>query len=97
MSPDGHWALKLLGMALGAQALTAWVLRDDPPRAVAWCLAIYQVGATLVDVVLWTLLAGQGIFGAPIARAMILTAIPTHFALGVLLALGAARKAAARA
>jgi hypothetical protein len=97
MSPDGHWALKLLGMALGAQALTAWVLRNDPPVAVAWCLAIYQVGATAVDVVLWLLLADQGIFAAPIARGMILAAIPTHFALGALLVMAASRKAAARA
>ena len=92
MSPDGHWALKLLGMALGVQALTAWVLRNEPPPSVAWCLAVYQLGATGVDVVLWLLLADQGIFAAPIARAMILAAIPTHFILGMLLALAASRR-----
>jgi hypothetical protein len=85
MSPDGHWALKLLGVALGAQALTAWVLRRDPPVVVAYCLAIYQIGAATVDVVLWWMLADQAIFAAPTARAMILAAIPTHLVLGVLL------------
>jgi hypothetical protein len=85
MSPDGHWALKLLGVALGAQALTAWVLRRDPPLVVAYCLAIYQIGAAIVDVVLWWMLADQAIFAAPTARAMILAAIPTHLVLGVLL------------
>lgn len=97
MSPDGHWALKLLGMALGAQALTAWVLRRDPPASVAWCLAIYQVGATVVDITLWSMLADQGIFAAPIASRMILFAIPTHLVLGLLLAYGAARKGGTRA
>lgn len=91
MSPDGHWALKLLGVALGSQALTAWVLRDDPPPAVALCLAVYQIGATIVDIVLWLLLADRGIFAAPIARGMILVAIPTHLILGVLLAAAAAQ------
>lgn len=92
MSPDGHWALKLLGVALAAQAATAWVLRRDPPVAVAWCLAGYQFGATLVDVALWTMLADEGIFGAPMARAMIMVAIPLHFTLGLLIAFAASRK-----
>jgi len=92
MSADGHWALKLLGLALGVQALTAWVLRREPPVAVAWCLAIYQVGATGVDITLWAMLADDGIFAAPVAQAMMLTAIPTHFVLGVLLAIGALRQ-----
>ena len=91
MSADGHWALKLLGVALGAQALTAWALRHDPPVAVAYCLAIYQIGATVVDVMLWWALADQAIFAAPTARAMILTAIPTHLLLGVLLVVAAGR------
>ena len=91
MSPDGHWALKLLGVALGAQALTAWVLRRDPPASVALCLAIYQIGATLVDIVLWRLLADKGIFAAPMARGMILVAIPTHLMLGMLLIAAASR------
>jgi hypothetical protein len=91
MSADGHWALKLLGVALGAQALTAWVLRRDPPASVAYCLAFYQIGATVVDIVLWWMLADRGIFATPVARGMILTAIPTHFALGVLLTAAAMR------
>ena len=84
-------ALKLLGVALGAQALTAWVLRRDPPVSVALCLAIYQIGATLVDIMLWRLLADQGIFAAPMARGMILLAIPTHLTLGMLLIAAASR------
>ena len=91
MSADGHWALKLLGVALGAQALTAWVLRHDPPVAVAYCLAIYQIGATVVDVMLWWILADQAIFAAPTARAMIFAAIPAHLTLGVLLVAAAGR------
>jgi hypothetical protein len=91
MSPDGHWALKLLGVALGAQALTAWVLRRQPTASIALCLAAYQIGATVVDIVMWQLLAERGIFDATVARSMILAAIPTHLFLGVLLIVAAAR------
>jgi hypothetical protein len=94
MSPDGHWALKLLGLALGVQAATAWVLRRTPPVAVAWCLAAYQIGASLVDIALWSMLADAGIFAAAMARAMILIAIPLHFVIGVLLLLAASRRPA---
>jgi hypothetical protein len=91
LNPDGQWVTKLLGAALATQALTAWVLRKDPPVAMAYVFAAYQIGATLVDAVLWATLADQGIFTVPLARYSVIVAIPTHFLIGVLLIVAAMR------
>lgn len=85
LTADGQWVTKLLGAALATQAVIAWSLRRDPPLAVAWAFAAYQIGATLIDVALWFMLADQGIFGSPAARVSVLTAIPTHLLVGLLL------------
>jgi hypothetical protein len=97
LSPDGHWVTKILGVALGSQALVAWILRRAPHLGVAWALALYQLGSATVDWVMWLVLADQGIFSTSAARAGVMVAIPTHYALGLLLILGirAARKEAA--
>lgn len=91
LSADGHWITKLLGAALLAQALVAWVLRREPPVAVAWVLALYQLLAVAVDVGSWFLLADRGVFARDLARISVLVAMPLHFTLGVAL-LMAARK-----
>jgi hypothetical protein len=83
LSPDGHWILKLLGTALAAQAWTAWALRDSPHRGVAAALAFYQLGSASVDVLCWAAL--DGAFASGLARAWLMLAIPSHFALGLLL------------
>lgn len=92
LSPDGHWVTKLLGLSLGIQACIAWALRKNPPLSIAWILGAYQVGASLVDLGIWWLLADQGVFATQTARISVMTAIPTHFIIGLLL-FAAARRA----
>lgn len=94
LSPDGHWAIKLLGAALLSQALVAWVLRDRSLVAVAYVLAGYQFLSSLVDIVLWWMLADQGIFAAGAASWATASAIPLHAAIGLLLVLAAGREPA---
>jgi hypothetical protein len=91
LSPDGQWVTKLLGAALLTQAAMAWLLRKSPPVPIAWAFACYQVGASAVDGLMWWLLAPQGIFSNPLARVSVMTAIPTHAAVGLLLAIAASR------
>jgi hypothetical protein len=85
LSADGQWVTKLLGLALGAQAAVAWVLRRQPPLAVAWILALYQVGAATTDWAIWVALADEGIFADALTRATVIASIPLHYAIGVLL------------
>ncbi len=92
LSPDGQWVTKLLGLALGAQAATAWVLRRQPPIAIAWILAVYQVTAATADWVLWLLLADDGIFANAMTRATVIASIPLHYGIGVLLFVAIARE-----
>jgi hypothetical protein len=89
LSPDGHWVAKLLGAALLAQALTAWVLREGPPRAVAVVLGAYQLVAVAVDV--GVLLFLDGALVHPVARAGAFLAIVTHGLVGILLLAAAAK------
>jgi hypothetical protein len=91
LSADGHWVTKLLGAALLAQALVAWVLRRDPPVAVAQVLASYQIAAVAVDIGSWFVLAERGVFATALARVSVLTAIPLHLALGMALIVAAKR------
>jgi len=90
LSPDGHWVTKLLGAALLAQALTAWVLRDRADRAMAVVLAGYQLAAVSVDALV--LLFLDGALANPLARGSALVAIPTHGLIGILLLLAARAK-----
>jgi hypothetical protein len=85
LSADGQWVTKLLGLALGAQAAIAWVLRDRPPLAVAWILAAYQIAAATADWLVWLALADEGIFANAMARATVIASIPLHYAIGALL------------
>jgi hypothetical protein len=88
LSADGQWVTKLLGVALGAQAATAWVLRRQPPLAVAWILAFYQLASATTDWVLWLVLADEGIFANAMTRATVIASIPLHYTIGVLLIAG---------
>jgi hypothetical protein len=92
LSPDGQWVTKLLGCALLTQAGVAWVLRREPPLAVAWVLALYQFGAALTDVLIWVALADEGIFATTLARYTVIASILAHSAVGALIALAALRE-----
>jgi hypothetical protein len=85
LNPYGHWITKLLAVALASQALTAWVLRDEPHLGVATALASYQVGSATVDWVMWLSMADEGLFAGAQARVGVLFAIPSHYLLGILL------------
>lgn len=86
INPDGQWVVKLIAMALASQALVAWVLRHQPHRGVAGCLAFYQLASATVDWVVW--LTIPGVFVTTQAKAGVLVAIPTHYLIGLLLILG---------
>lgn len=92
LTPDGQWVTKLLGCALASQAAVAWVLRRDPPIAVAWLLGLYQIGASTIDIIMWLTLADQGIFSNPLARYSVISAIPTHFVIGALVIVAAVQR-----
>jgi hypothetical protein len=83
LTADGQWLAKLLGLALASQALVAWVLRDEPHLGVAKALAFYQLASATADWVMWIWLADQGIFSN--GGAVVVGAIATHYALGLLL------------
>lgn len=91
LSADGQWIAKLLGLSLGLQAAVAWVLRKSPPPAIAWILALYQVGAATADWVMWWLMRNEGIFQIRSTQLTVAASIPTHYVLGVLLMIGAMR------
>lgn len=91
LNPDGHWIVKLMGVALGTQAWVAWAMRRTPHLAVAKALSAYQLGSATVDWVMWLAMADEGIFSTPLARVTVLAAIVSHYALGLLLVLGIAR------
>jgi hypothetical protein len=96
LTADGQWLTKLLGLALFSQAWVAWVLRNEPHLGVAKGLAFYQTASATADWVMWLWLADDGIFSN--GGAIVVAAIVTHYALGVLLvrAIRRASTAAAR-
>jgi hypothetical protein len=96
LSPDGQWIVKLLGAALASQAWVAWVLRKNPSVEVGRALAFYQLLSATIDWVMWLALADEGIFSSSQAKIGVIAAIPTHYALGLLLLL-ASRPAPAAA
>ena len=83
LTADGQWLTKLLGLALFSQAWVAWVLRNEPHLGVAKGLAFYQIASATADWVMWIWLADDGIFSN--GGAIVVGAIVTHYALGVLL------------
>jgi hypothetical protein len=89
LSPDGHWIAKLLGAALLAQALTAWVLRRRPTREMAFVFAAYQLAAVAIDAGVLLLL--EGALVEPLARGGTWLAAGTHGLTGILLLIGASR------
>lgn len=84
LSADGHWIVKLLGMALGSQAAIAWIFRKAPHRGVAAVLAFYQFASATVDWVMWLVLRGE-VFANAQARTGVVLAIVSHYAIGALL------------
>ena len=96
LTPDGQWLAKLLGLALFSQAWVAWVLRNDPHLGVARGLAFYQIASATADWVMWIWLSDDGIFSN--GTAIVVAAIVTHYALGLLMvrAIRRASTAAAR-
>ena len=83
LTADGQWLAKLLGLALFSQAWVAWVLRNDPHLGVARGLAFYQVASATADWVMCIWLSDDGIFSN--GTAIVVAAIVTHYALGLLL------------
>ncbi|NEA37357.1 hypothetical protein [Streptomyces sp. SID13031] len=95
LSADGQWVTKLLAVALAAQAWVAWTLRRQPHVGVAKGLAFYQIGSATADWVMWLVLADNDVFSTPMAKALVIFAIPTHYLLGFLI-IAATRTPAAR-
>lgn len=83
LTPDGQWITKLLGLALASQAWVAWTLRDQPHLGVAKALAFYQIASATADWVMWIWLGDDGIFSS--GHTVVVLAIATHYALGLLL------------
>jgi hypothetical protein len=95
LTSDGQWLTKLLGLALGSQAWVAWTLRNEPHLGVAKGLAFYQLASATADWVMWIWLADEGIFSG--GTAIVVAAIATHYALGMLLVRAIRRASSATA
>lgn len=83
LTADGQWLTKLLGLALASQAWVAWVLRNEPHLGVAKGLAFYQLASATADWIMWIWLADDGVFSN--GQVIVVLAIITHYALGLLL------------
>jgi hypothetical protein len=91
LTADGHWIVKLMGVALLTQAWVAWIFRKDPHLGVAMALAFYQMGSATVDWVMWIALKDGGIFSNTLAQTTVTAAIVSHYILGLLLLVGIRR------
>jgi hypothetical protein len=91
LSADGQWVTKILAVALLSQAWVAWILRDQPHRGVALAFAYYQIGSATADWIMWLVMADEGVFATPSAKAGILVSIPLHYTIGILLVAAALR------
>jgi hypothetical protein len=89
LTADGQWVTKLLCVALAAQAAIAWTMRRTPTVGVAAALAFYQLASGTVDWVIWLTL--RDAFSTVQAQVGIVAAIPTHYAIGVLLIVAVTR------
>lgn len=85
LTPDGHWITKLMGVALLTQAYIAWIFRKNPHMGIAKGLAFYQLASATIDWLMWLLMKDKGIFGNALAQAIVIAAIVSHYALGILL------------
>ena len=85
LSADGHWIVKLMGVALLTQAHTAWTFRNKPNLEVAKGLAFYQMASASVDIAMWLTMKDQGIFDNDLAKTTVVGAIVSHYALGLML------------
>jgi hypothetical protein len=94
LNADGHWIVKLIGMALGTQALIAWLFRKEPHLGVARVLAAYQMASATVDWVMWLVLKEDGVFSNTQAQVGVIAAIVSHYSIGILMfiAVGRAQK-----
>jgi len=85
LTTDGQWLLKLFGMALAAQAYLAWASRNQPTMVVARSLAFYQLASATVDWIMWIVLDGEGTFSTFFGQTLIISAIVSHYGIGVFL------------
>ena len=88
LTPDGHWIVKLISVALLTQAHTAWTLRNNPNVEVAKGLAFYQMASATVDICMWITMKDDGIFDNDLAKTTVIAAIVSHYLLDILLIIG---------
>lgn len=88
LNADGHWIVKLLGLALGFMGYIAWIFRKNPNIRVAQGLAAYQIASATIDWLMWIIMKEEGIFSNPLAQTMVIVAIASHYLLGILLFMG---------
>ena len=88
LTPDGHWIVKLISVALLTQAHTAWIFRHNPHIEVAKGLAFYQMASATVDICMWYTMKEDGIFDNDLAKTTVIGAIVSHYILGILLIIG---------
>lgn len=85
LTPDGHWITKLMGIALLTQAYIAWIFRKSPHLGVAKALAFYQMASATVDWIMWIALKDEGIFNNSLAEITVISAIVSHYIIGILM------------
>src|SRR5689334_12342338 len=85
LNADGQWITKLVGLALGFMAYTAWIFRKNPEIRLAQGLAAYQILSATIDWVMWIVMKDENIFNNALAKNTVIAAIISHYALGVLM------------
>ncbi|NJM93398.1 MAG: hypothetical protein HC842_00930 [Cytophagales bacterium] len=85
LNADGHWITKLIGLALGFMGYIAWIFRKNPLIPVAQGLAAYQMASATMDIIMWYVMKDEGIFNNSLAQTTVISAIVSHYLLGVLL------------
>ncbi len=88
LNADGHWITKLIGLSLGTMGYMAWIFRKDPHIRVAKGLAAYQIASATMDWVMWLVMGDEGIFDNTLAQTTVITAVISHYFLGILLIIG---------
>lgn len=85
LSADGHWIVKITGLALGTMGYIAWIFRHEPHLGVAKGLAFYQIASATADWIMWLLMRDQGIFDNGLAQTTVTAAILSHYFFGICL------------
>ncbi len=85
LNADGQWITKLIGLALGIQAYTAWIFRKNPHIGIAKGLAFYQIASATIDWVMWLVMKDDGIFSNSLAKSTVIAAIVSHYSIGILI------------